>query len=263
MRDPQNDQENDQADPTAALAGIRMVLLEPAGPRNLGSVARIMKNMGVQQLWLINPQCSPADPEAKLMAVHATEILDQAQMVSSLPAALAGCERVIGTTGRNQNYPPEWRIEAPRPALAWLLETEAAALVFGPEDRGLSNHELSYCQRHVMIPANPDYPSLNLAQAVAICCYELRLASLETHADQTPPDRTSSVPTEVMEGFYYHLETLLLQISYLQPQTAARKLAKFRALFNRADLTLAEIALLRGILRQLGWAHRHQDPLDR
>ncbi len=247
------------------LASVRIVLVEPAGPRNLGSIARVMKNMGLDHWILVDPHCDPQDPEAQRMAVHGAELLSQVQIVSHLPEALRGCQRVIGTTGRDQTYPPEWQIESPRQALPWLVGTGASALVFGPEDRGLSNEELSLCQRQIMIPAAPDYPSLNLAQAVGICGYELRLAALASDirfAGSEPPrifPHPDTVPIEVMEGFYGHLRDLLLQIGYLHPHTADRKLSKFRALFNRAGLTREEVALLRGILRQLGWSVSH-DP---
>lgn len=244
------------ADSLAELANIRIVLVEPMGPRNLGAIARVMKNMGLQQWVLVSPHCDPQDPEAQIMAVHAAELLQTVQIVQTLPQALVGCHRVIGTTGRSQTFPPEWQIEAPRHALPWLL-AGTGALVFGPEDRGLSNEELALCHRHLMIPASSDYVSLNLAQSVGICSYELRLAALDKPLVSPPP---TSVPVEVMEGFYLHLREVLLQIGYLQPHTADRKLAKFRALFNRAGLTRSEVALLRGIARQLGWFSSQSDP---
>ena len=247
-----------------APSSVRIVLVEPAGPRNLGSVARVMKNMGLSQLVLVNPHCDPQDPAAQMMAVHGANLLSHLQIRPTLPEALQGCQRVIGTTGRDQPYPPEWQIETPRGALPWLLGARSSALVFGPEDRGLSNEELSLCQRQIMIPANPDYPSLNLAQAVGICSYELRLATLaaaeisEAHDSLQGSPHPDTVPIEVMEGFYGHLRDLLLRIGYLQPHTADRKLSKFRALFNRSGLTQTEVALLRGILRQLGWTVSHR-----
>jgi len=237
------------------LAQVRIVLVQPAGPRNLGAIARVMKNMGLRQWVLVDPQCDPLDREAITMAVHAADLLHQAQTVQTLPAALQGCVQVFGTTGRSQAYPPEWQIQSPRQAFPALLAAGPAALVFGPEDRGLSNEELALCHRQIQIPTDPVYPSLNLAQAVGMCCYELR-----TLICQNPPPAPSVplsqrlVPFELLEGFFGHLEALLLQIGYLHPHTARRKMLKFRALFQRAGLTVAEVALLRGILRQLQWS---------
>ncbi|MEG4026425.1 MULTISPECIES: RNA methyltransferase [unclassified Microcoleus] len=154
-----------------ALANIRIVLVEPAGPLNVGSVARVMKNMGLHQLVLVNPQCDYLGEEARLMAVRAADILETAKVVESLPAALVGCVRAIATTGDDSRSLPT-QLEEPADALPWLLEAPSA-LIFGREDCGLTNAELNRAQRLIRIPSSDAYTSLNLAQAVAICCYEL------------------------------------------------------------------------------------------
>ncbi|MEG4585903.1 RNA methyltransferase [Microcoleus sp. MOSTC5] len=154
-----------------ALAKIRIVLVEPAGPLNVGSVARVMKNMGLHQLILVNPQCDYLGEEARLMAVRAADILETAKVVDSLPAALVGCVRAIATTGDDSRSLPT-QLEQPADALPWLLEAPSA-LIFGREDCGLTNAELNRAQRLIRIPSSDAYTSLNLAQAVAICCYEL------------------------------------------------------------------------------------------
>jgi tRNA/rRNA methyltransferase len=230
------------------LHHIRIVLVEPAGALNLGSIARGMKNFGLSQLWLVAPHCSIEDPDAQRMAVHAKDILESARVCSDLAVALADCERVAGTTARERKVSiPFQGADAVAP---WLLGTTAeVAYVFGPEDRGLNNAELSLCQRHVQIPTNPAYSSLNLAQAVTLCAYEL--FTCQSAPTTTPVSQPASAE---LEGFYTHLEQTLLTIGYLQPHTAASKLQKFRRLFNRAELTTEEITLLRGVLRQLAWA---------
>jgi tRNA/rRNA methyltransferase len=253
-----------------ALAKVRIVLVEPAGARNVGSIARVMKNMGLQQLVLVNPQCDPVGAEARQMAVHAADVLESARWVKTLPDALEGCQRAIATTARTRTL--DTVFAHPRLALPWLLEPTAAeteiesALIFGPEDRGLSNAELNYAQRFVRIPSNPAYPSLNLAQAVAICCYELYLLAiapnqpdpLESHPfpafdpQLLPPGAAASL--DAIEAYYQHLETLLLKIGYLYPHTAASRMEKFRRLFNRVALSESEVAMLRGILSQMEWA---------
>ena len=218
------------------LAAVRIILLEPAGALNVGSVARVMKNMGLEQLVLVNPHCDPLDPEAKLMAVHGGDILKQAQVVRSLPEALQGCQRAIATTARSRSLPTQ--LEPPHIALPWLLgENLDSALIFGPEERGLSNKELNYAQRFVSIPAAPEYPILNLAQAVTICAYELYQLSQETFSqDSRAASLVAPKPVEIelanidaLEGFYNHLETVLLQISYLYPHTAAARMENFAA----------------------------------
>jgi tRNA/rRNA methyltransferase len=290
------------------LSRLRLVLVEPAGALNLGSIARAMKNMGLSQIVLVNPHCHPDDDDAKLMAVHAADVLQSARRVDTLPEALVGCHRALATTARERDIvdPP---LEHPRTVLPWLLGLDAgmnasieSALIFGPEDRGLSNTELSYAQRGLRIPTSPVYPSLNLAQAVAICCYELYHLALHPqlayhHArheealdEQAQPtaqntnnqtihiqqnthiqpsalasDLTSDLVSDLasldeVEGFYHHLEDVLLKIGYLYEHTSDSRMKKFRRLFNRADLTKTEVSMLRGILRQMAWAaHGSED----
>lgn len=283
-----------------SLAGIQIVLFEPLGSLNVGSVARVMKNMGLQHLVLVNPQCDQHNAEARQMAVHAADILETAQAVATLSEALKGCQRVIATTGRPQTT-LEIPLEHPRQALPWLLSPSestlglkpTSALLFGREDRGLTNAELQYAQRLVYIPTSTDYPSLNLAQAVAICCYELQAAassdlpvtpspvceipasiapSLDETTDETTPSSRSpgSTPArqphpaddessdlasfDALEAYYQQLEALLLDIGYLYPHTAASRMSRFRRLINRAYPSNTEVAMLRGILRQMRWA---------
>lgn len=244
------------------LDAIRIILVEPAGALNVGSVARVMKNMGLQHLVLVNPHCDPVGAEARQMAVHAAEILEAARIVPSLPAALSGCTRAIATTGRPHS--PEFSLEHPRLALPWLLTEpiapDSAALIFGPEDRGLNKEELNHAHRCIYIPANPAYPSLNLAQAVAICCYELAQAIAPLSSPIHPEPRNEPItaalaaPLDQVEGFYQQLEALLLQIGYLYPHTAESRMHKFRRLLNRALPNQEEVAMLRGILSQVKWA---------
>ncbi|WP_293335395.1 RNA methyltransferase [Microcoleus sp. CAWBG58] len=267
-----------------AAANIRIVLVEPAGPLNVGSVARVMKNMGLHQLILVNPQCDYLGEEARLMAVRAADILETATVVESLPAALVGCVRAIATTGDDCRSHP-MPLESPADALPWLLEAPSA-LIFGREDCGLTNAELNRAQRLIRIKSSDAYTSLNLAQAVAICCYELyrqegsatdfvadvtdvternkeeRIFSQSPLPPLSPSPNPSlsqssplpnSVPLEQLEGYYEQLEGLLLKIGYLQPHTAASRMEKFRRLYNRAYPTVDEVAMLRGVLRQTEW----------
>ena len=265
------------------LEPIRIILVEPAGPLNIGSVARVMKNMGLRRLVLVNPHCNLLGAEARQMAVHGVDLLEAAQTVTTIPEALQGCQRAIATTARVRT--PETQLETPEEALPWLLSDSAgngarnhstdiqSALIFGPEDRGLSNRELNYAQRFIQIPANPAYPSLNLAQAVAVCGYVLyrsaQAAAVETAAEplganlpktifgEGRAEKTSlSLTADLgnLEGYYQHLEAILLKIGYLYPHTAESRMEKFRRLLHRARPSEQEVAMLRGILRQVEWA---------
>ncbi len=231
---------------------VKIILVEPAGERNIGSIARVMRNMGLSCLVMVNPRCDYLSEDAQVMAVHGVEVLQKAVIVDSLPLALQGCQRAIATTARMRGIPTV--LETPKQALPWLIEKNVtSALIFGPEDRGLTNRELSYAQRFVSIPANPEYPSLNLAQAVGVCAYELyqRLNEIEVLENS---DSEVMANIEELEGYYQHLESVLLDVNYLYPHTAARKMEKLRRIINRANLKSRELAMVRGILRQIQWA---------
>ena len=252
------------------LKQVRIVLVEPAGPLNVGAIARVMKNFGLGQLVLVNPHCDPLGAEARQMAVHGQDVLEAAQVVESLALALQGCQRAIATTARDRELA---RLERPDEALSWLLPlaSEVTALIFGPENRGLNNDELYHAQRFIKIPSDPTYASLNLAQAVAVCCYELSRQSQLPKGVQPIteiPEGLRTSPSSAkhaeiasldeLNGYYLHLESVLLKIGYLYPHTAASRMRKFRRLLHRTMPTTEELALLRGILRQVEWA-THSD----
>jgi tRNA/rRNA methyltransferase len=246
-----------------SLHHIRIVLVEPAGALNIGSIARVIKNMGLTQLVIVNPQCDVNSEEATRMSVHAIDLLQSARIVPDLPTALAGCVRVIATTARERAIPT--LLETPRQALPWLVETdEPTALIFGREDSGLTNAELNYATRYLRIPVGSEYSSLNLAQAVGVCAYELQMClgsidDLDRPAASQIPPPSDIAPVEVVEGYYQQLETLLLDIGYLLPHTAEHRMEKIRRLYNRSQLSPNEVALLRGILRQVSWAIKSVD----
>jgi len=271
-----------------ALASVRIVLVAPAGPLNVGSVVRVMKNFGLSQLYLVAPQCDWLGAEALQMAVHADDLLHSARRVQTIPEALVGCEYAIATTARSRGF--DAPLDLPEVALPNLLFSEGTktrtsdtALIFGPEDRGLSNEELTYAQQFLKIPTSDTYSALNLAQAVAICCYELSqsqpplqkppssgkqsesvpvsspVSSVEAQSQaksnaqpDTPPQPNAKL--EELEGYCQHLESLLLEVGYLQPHTSASRMRKLRRILNRAALTSDEVALLRGMIRQTEWA---------
>jgi len=237
--------------PNHLLNNIRLILVQPAGPRNVGSIARVMKNMGLTRLYLVNPLCDHTEPESLKMAVHAQDILNNAKILPDLPGALEGVKRAIATTARTRSTPTEFY--SPREGLSWLLEENIeTALIFGPEDRGLSNIELNCAQRFVSIASNPDYPSLNLAQAVGICAHELyNLANVQQTCSNYDTDNLASI--DFLEGYYQQLESTLLKIGYLYPHTATVRMEKLRRLFNKIQLTNEEVTSLRGILRQIDW----------
>jgi tRNA/rRNA methyltransferase len=232
------------------LNRIRIVLVEPAGARNVGSIARVLANMGLSQLVLVAPRCDWLSEEAIHMAVHARSILEQIQVVPDLPTALAGCERVVATTHRQHDLP--MAPQSPATALGWLQEASGPlAILFGREDRGLDNQELNFAQRYLRIPVAPAYTSLNLAQAVGICAYELGRQDVEEKPLVAP---TAPATVDQLDRYLGQMETLLLDVGYIYPHTAGSRMAKLRRIYNRADLSEEDLALLWGMCKQLRWA---------
>jgi tRNA/rRNA methyltransferase len=237
-------------------SAVRIVLVEPNGALNVGSVARVMKNFGLQQLILVRPRCSPQAEDAQKMATHARDVLEACQVVDDLATALRGCVRVIATTAQTRNRGT--RLELPEEPLSWLLSThQPVALLFGAEDRGLSNDELSWAQRWVQIPG-ADYNTLNLAQSVAICCYEVFRAQQALPRSQ--PDLAPAVSEPDLPALQHWLERWadhLQRIGFLYAHTRAERLAKLRELFYRAQPNNNELAMLHGIISQTEWALQH------
>jgi tRNA/rRNA methyltransferase len=237
------------------LSRVRIVLVEPAGARNVGSIARVMTNMGLSQLVIVAPQCDWAGEEAQHMAVHGRVVLEQAQVFPDLPSAIAGCQRIVATTHREADLPRP--PESPRQALAWLEEITAdRAIIFGREDCGLTNQELDFAQCYLRIPVAPAYTSLNLAQAVGICAYELQQLAMPVTTPNLSKKNLAKqgfAPTDQIDRYCHQLESLLLKVGYLQPHTAADRMAKLRRIANRAELSDQELALLWGISSQINW----------
>ncbi len=237
---------------------IRIVLMAPAGARNVGSIARVMKNMGLTQLWLVQPECDWWGEEARHMAVHGLDVLETAQVCESLTVAVSGCGVAVATIGRECDR----AIVDPREGMAQLVATVAGselqgAIIFGREDHGLSNADLDQSQIYVSIPTNADYQSLNLAQAVGILAYELQLAlggAIVPVAAGEPVADLAQV-----EGYLQDLELLLLEIGYLQEHTAAARMAKLRDLLRRSEPNATDVAMLRGMIRQVKWAVRSDE----
>lgn len=233
------------------------MLCATSHPGNIGSAARAMKTMGFQHFYLVNPQHYP-DPQATALAAGATDVLDSAIVTSTLSEALVGCAFAIGLSARKRNLSHE--IVTPRVAAQQglqIAQNQQIALVFGTEMSGLTNAELDCCQLLAMIPANPEYSSLNLAMAVQVMCYEMRMQALEldtldkdalgTNREEAPGG-IELANNEDLERFYSHLEETLLHIGYLNPAAPKKLFERLRRLYARARLEKEEINLLRGIL---------------
>lgn len=224
----------------------RIVLVETSHPGNIGSAARAMRVMGLDDLVLVRPQRFP-HADATAMAAHADVILEHARVVGSLDEALADCTVAFGTSARRRSL--EWTEHGPRSAAEQVAargDDETVAFVFGRERTGLTNEELDRCHYMLHVPTAGDYGSLNLAQAVQIVAYELNVArgALPQREAADPP------PThEDMARFYTHLEQALQDIGFLDPGNPRQLMRRLRRYFNRSEPTAVELNILRGILR--------------
>lgn len=298
-----------------------VVLVEPAGPLNVGSAARLCANFGIAELRLVAPRCDHLGDEARRMAVHAQPLLERAVVFPALADAIADCRRVVAASGRPEAAPVA--VVDPPEAFAWLAAGDAegdeegaaslardlgapgspsnpggygnasnsgnsgnldspanpadgpdlvvmprvAALVFGREDRGLSNDELLQAGRVLRIAADPAYTSLNLSHALAIVLHEWHRFNARPPGPGPAPTTalpTTALPTPVrradLEAALADAQALLLEVGFLLPHTAHARMAKVRGLLQRAQIDADEVALVRGMVRQLRWATDRRTP---
>jgi len=231
------------------LAGVRVVLINTTHPGNIGATARAMKTMGLSSLHLVTPKIFP-NAEATAMASGADDLLQTAVVHDSLDSALEGSALVMGTSARLRSLPMPL-LDARAASERAVAESAAheVAILFGRERYGLTNEEMQRCQYLVNIPSNPAYSSLNLAQAVQIIGYELRVAAMGGAGVAEPPLDWEPVDAAQMEGLFEHLEQTLLDIRFLNPKQPKRLMMRLRRLFNRARPDQNEINILRGILK--------------
>lgn len=237
---------------TEALAQrLRVVLAQTSHPGNIGAAARAMKTMGLAELHLVAPRRFP-DPEAQARASGADDILAAARVHAALPDALAGCSLVIGTTARERHLSAP--VLDPRDAARRILalpEAACAALLFGQERTGLTNEQIDHCHYLVRIPANPGYSSLNLAAAVQVLAYELRMSALAGDSgmlDDGSDGAHAPATADEMEQFYQALQALLERTGFLDPDNPRHLMRRLRRLYNRAAVDRNEYNILRGII---------------
>ena len=234
-----------------SLANVRIVLVGPLYGGNVGSVCRAMANMGLRDLVLVSPSEQLNHAEARMMAVAADYILESRREVATLDEAVADCGLVMGTTVRPGLY--RAHVKTPREWTPQLLKFAAVgkvALVFGRENSGLTNEELAICTNLIQIPSSPDYPSINLAQAVMLCCYELFVAS----GTFVPPEELSpACPTATREQMFKMWREMLLAVGFMDEQKADHMMLGIRRIFSRAPMTDDDVRILLGIARQTLW----------
>lgn len=232
---------------------IQIVLVHTSHSGNIGGVARAMKNMGLERLTLVAPKEFPA-PEAEWRAASAGDVLANARVVGSVEEAIEGSSFVVGTSARERRIP--WPVQDARACGERILEKarvgEQVSILFGREDRGLLNEELELCNLHCHIPTHEGYPSLNLAMAVQIVAYEIRMHGLAGSLPVTEDEEWDAPFSTVadMGRFYEHLEQTLIDIGFLDPQAPRQLMRRLKRLYNRVRLDEMELNILRGILTE-------------
>jgi tRNA (cytidine32/uridine32-2'-O)-methyltransferase len=237
------------------LARARVVMVHTSHSGNIGSAARAMKTMGLTNLVLVSPKSFPSE-EAVAMSSSATDILDSAVVVDTLEEAIEGCGLVIGASARSRNLP--WPLVSPREMAQQVLaapNNTEVAIVVGRERSGLTNDELARCHCHVNIPANEEYSSLNVASAVQVLCYELRMSAIDSMGDEKPlwgvewdqPPATSGQ----LEGLFEHWERLLVDIDFLDPTNPRTLMSKIRRIVYKAQVDEVEANIMRGMLSHI------------
>lgn len=242
---------------------IRIVLVEPSHPGNIGGAARAMKTMGLADLAIVNPGRFP-DPQAIWRAAGAVDVVDRARVFDRVDQAIADCGWVVGTSARSRRVP--WPVATVEQFCEQLaredLGGKPVAVLFGREDRGLSNEELECCNLHVVIPANPEYPSLNLAMAVQVVCYEiLRVLTRVVNNDaRTEDPQAEDMPTSWdrspataadLAALYRHLGRVLSAIEFQDPKNPRLTMTRLRRMFARIRPDQTEVAILRGVLTRI------------
>lgn len=263
----QNMQDFDQAKTISHLSHVRIVMVNTTLPANIGSALRAMKTMGISQLVLVAPKTYP-HPDIHALAAGATDLIEKIQIVETLEDAIADCHLVFGTSARSRTIP--WPLLDVRPATELALnhikqQKQEVAIIFGREDRGLTNEELALANYHMTIPVNPEYGVLNVAQAIQIVCYELRMAALHTSSldksevsDKMPVALQQEmdwdeplVTQKQMQEFYPHMEKMLEDIEFLDPKNPRLLPLRLRRLFGRIQLDRMEYNLLRGVFSRV------------
>ncbi len=237
---------------------LKVVLVEPAGAINVGSVARLCKNFGVNELRLVCPRCNFLNQEAKNMAVKGVTILEEAEVFNDLNSALSDCSRIIATCGRKDHG--EIPLYSNKEALCWAHKSdriETIALVFGREDRGLTNEELLKANKVISLNTSENYPSLNLSHAVAIVLHQFNQFN-EVNLSNSKKKITYPANFIKLEDCINDAGNLLLDIGFLMKHTYKAKMMKIKQLLIRGEIKDDEVALIRGIVSQARWAIKNK-----
>ena len=241
------------------LGHIVIILVQPQIPENIGSAARAMNNMGLSRLVLVDPKNCDLCRVLKTATGTSIDLVEQMEVYEDLKDALGLCQYVVGTTARLGSFRPAMTQPSNLAEdLIPISKNNRVAILFGPEDRGLSNEQLRYCHTIATIPT-ASFSSLNLAQAVMIVCYEIFKAGSES-----PPEFVPRLPcSSELEGMYDHLNDVLMKIGFLDPKNPEHWMRNIRRFFSRLPLRARDVRIVRGICRQINWYTQQLEKIQR
>ena len=235
------------------FTNLKVVLIEPCGPINVGSIARLCANFEVNELRIVSPQCDIFSIESKKMALKGKKYLDNCKIFSSLEQAISDCDLVIASSGRI-DLGKDSSFESPENIAKWILsfdQVDNIAILFGREDRGLSNSELLFAQKTFTIKTSEKYPSLNLSHAVSVILYELNKGKIiKSKKDSKVLNLASS--KQIYDSFL-EIEDILIRIGYLSKDNSYAKISKFKKYIMKTKTSRHELNILRGIVHQINW----------
>ena len=240
------------------ISNLIVVLVEPKGPLNIGSIARLCSNFEVNELRIVSPKCDIFSLDAKKMALKGQSYIDNCKIFNNIEKAILDCDLVLGSCGRN-DVSNDKDFESPEELSKWILSfrnIRSLAILFGREDRGLTNNELLLAHKIFNIPTSQNNPSLNLSHAVSIILYELNKASNNKLKKKLKNFNLAS-SKEINESFL-QIEEMLIRTGFLQKHTSLAKLTKFKKYILRAKTTSHEINIIRGTIRQINWYLNYQ-----
>ena len=241
------------------LGHIVIILVQPQIPENIGSAARAMNNMGLNRLVLVDPKNCDLCRVLKTATGTSIDLVEQMEVYEDLKDALGLCQYVVGTTARLGSFRPAMTQPSNLAEdLIPISKNNRVAILFGPEDRGLSNEQLRYCHTIATIPT-ASFSSLNLAQAIMIVCYEIFKA-----ASESPPEFVPRLPcSSELEGMYDHLNDVLMKIGFLDPKNPEHWMRNIRRFFSRLPLRARDVRIVRGICRQINWYTQQLEKIQR
>ena len=232
---------------------LKVVLVEPKGPINVGSIARLCANFEVNELRIVSPKCDIYSLEARKMALKGKRYIDKCEIFNNLEQAIFDCDLVLASCGRDETSMDSF-LESPEDISKWISSfsnINNLAILFGREERGLTNNELLLAQKIFNIPTSQNYPSLNLSHAVSIILYELNKSS-KKHIDKELKVFNLASSSQINESFN-EIEEMLIRVGYLLKHTSNAKMSKFKKYILRANTTNHEMNTFRGIVHQINW----------